>query len=50
MKAAYKLHTGLDHDALIPAFATATSGKTGDQTQAKLVNFPEGSVLVFDKG
>lgn len=50
MKAAYKLHVGLDHDGLIPAFAAVTLGKTGDQTQAKLMRFPKGSVLVFDKG
>ena len=50
MKAAYKLHVGLDHDGLIPAFAAVTVGKTGDQTQAKLIRFPKGSVLVFDKG
>ena len=49
-KAAYKLHVGLDHDGLIPAFAAITRGKTGDQTQAKLMHFPKGSVLVFDKG
>jgi len=50
MKAAYKLHVGLDHDGLIPAFAAVTAGKTGDQTQAKLMQFPKGSVLVFDRG
>lgn len=50
MKAAYKLHVGLDHDGLIPAFVAVTAGKTGDQTQAKLMDFPAGSVLVFDKG
>jgi putative transposase len=49
-KAAFKLHVGLDHDGLIPAFAAVTAGKTGDQTQAKLMRFPKGSVLVFDKG
>ena len=49
-KAAYKLHVGLDHDGLVPAFAAVTRGKTGDQTQAKLMRFPKGSVVVFDKG
>lgn len=49
-KAAFKLHVGLDHDGLIPAFAAVTRGKTGDQTQAKLMHFPKGSVIVFDKG
>ena len=50
MKGAYKLHIGLDHDGLIPAFAAVTLGKVGDQTQAKLMDFPKGSVVVFDKG
>lgn len=50
MKAAYKLHVGLDHDGLIPAFATVTPGKVHDQNQAKLMNFRPGSVLVFDRG
>ncbi|BBJ22294.1 hypothetical protein W01_02210 [Candidatus Nitrotoga sp. AM1P] len=50
MKAAYKLHIGLDHDGLIPAFAAVSMGKVGDQTQATLMNFQKGSVLVFDKG
>jgi len=50
MKAAFKLHVGLDHDGLIPAFATVTRGKIGDQTQAKMMRFPKGSILVFDRG
>ena len=50
MKGAYKLHIGLDHDGLIPAFAAVTLGQVSDQTQARLMGFPEGSVLVFDKG
>ncbi len=49
-KAAYKLHVGLDHDGLIPAFAAVTAGKVGDQMQAKLMSFPKDSVVVFDKG
>jgi transposase len=50
IKAAFKLHVGLDHDGLIPAFIAVTAGKTSDQTQAKLFKFPKGSVVVFDKG
>jgi putative transposase len=49
-KAAYKLHVGLDHDGLIPAFAAVTAGKVGDQMQAKLMMFPKDSVVVFDRG
>lgn len=50
MKSAYKLHIGLDHDGLIPAFANITMGKVGDTQQANLMNFPKGSVLIFDRG
>jgi hypothetical protein len=50
MKAALKLHVGLDHDGLIPTFLAVTTGKVSDQTQAKLFKFPRGSVVVFDKG
>jgi putative transposase len=50
MKAAFKLHIGLDHDGLIPAFIAVTAGKVSDQTQARSFTFPHGSVVVFDKG
>ncbi|NHO68580.1 IS4 family transposase, partial [Aestuariicella hydrocarbonica] len=50
MKAAYKLHIGLDHDGMIPAFATVTHGKESDMSQARLFQFPKGSVVVFDRG
>jgi putative transposase len=49
-KAAFKLHVGLDHDGLIPAFAALTSGKASEMEQARQWKFPKGSVLVFDKG
>ncbi len=49
-KVAFKLHVGLDHDGLIPAFADLTKAKVADMTQARLMRFPPGSVLVFDKG
>ena len=49
-KAAFKLHLGLDHDGLIPAFATVTVGKESEMSQARLFDFPKGSVVVFDKG
>lgn len=50
MKAAFKLHLGLDHDGLIPAVAAITSGKTAEIDQARLLSFPKGSILLFDKG
>ncbi len=49
-KSAFKLHLGLDHDGLIPAFASVTLGKVSDMAQARLLTLPKGSVLVFDKG
>lgn len=49
-KSAFKLHLGLDHDGLIPAFACVTHGKVSDMAQARLMAFPKGSVLVFDRG
>jgi len=50
MKAAFKLHLGLDHDGLIPAFASVTVGKESEMSQARTFDFPKGSVVVFDKG
>jgi putative transposase len=50
MKAAFKLHVGLDHAGLIPAFAAVTRGQVSDMSQAHHLDFPRGSVVVFDKG
>jgi len=49
-KAAFKVHVGLDHDGLIPAFVSITQGRISETSQARMWNYPEGSVLVFDKG
>ena len=49
-KAAFKVHIGLDHDGHIPAFAAITLGRESETSQARLWNYPKGSVLVFDKG
>jgi putative transposase len=49
-KAAFKVHVGLDHDGLIPAFASITRGRGSEMAQARRWNYPAGSVLVFDKG
>ena len=49
-KSAFKLHLGLDHDGLIPAFGCVTQGKVSDMAQARLMALPQGSVVVFDKG
>lgn len=49
-KSAFKLHIGLDHDGLIPAFACITHGKVSDNEYARQLALPRGSVLVFDRG
>lgn len=49
-KSAFKLHVGLDHDGLIPCFARVTEGRVSENEQARMLNVPQGSVLVFDKG
>ena len=49
-KAAFKLHVGLDHDGLIPAFAEVSEGLTAEMEVADTFGFPAGSVLVFDRG
>ena len=49
-KAAFKLHLGLDHDGLIPAFAEVSEGLASEMDVADTFAFPKGSVLVFDRG
>jgi putative transposase len=49
-KAAFKLHLGLDHDGLIPAFAQVSEGLGSEMEVADSFDFPKGSVLVFDRG
>lgn len=49
-KAAFKLHLGLDHDGLIPAFAEVSEGLVSEMDMADTFAFPKGSVLVFDRG
>lgn len=49
-KAAFKLHVGLDHDGLLPAFAEVTEGLESEMAVVDTFRFPPGSVLVFDRG
>lgn len=49
-KGAIKLHMLLDHDGYLPRFAVITEGKTHEVTIAKKLHFPQGTILVFDKG
>lgn len=49
-KGAMKLHVGLDHSGMIPAFATLTDSHASDLSVARTLNLPKGSVVVFDRG
>ena len=49
-KGAVKLHVGLDHDGLLPAFMTITDGRTHDITVARALDLPRDSLLVVDRG
>lgn len=48
-KGGVKIHTLLDHDGHIPAFATVTDAKTHESRIAKGLELPKGSIVVFDK-
>ena len=50
MKAAFKLHVGLDHDGHIPHFVRITEGRISENEAARELDLPKGSVVVFDKG
>jgi hypothetical protein len=49
-KGAVKLHMGLDHDGLIPAFAVVTDSRVMETTMARHLRLPKGSIAVFDRG
>lgn len=49
-KGAVKLHVGLDHDGLLPAFMTITDGKVHDITAARSLALPKHSIVVCDRG
>lgn len=49
-KGAVKLHVGLNHDGYLPEFITITDGKVADVTAGRCINFPKGSIIVYDRG
>ena len=49
-KGAVKLHVGLDHEGLLPAFVAITEGKTDDLSTARALRLPKGSIVVMDWG
>ena len=49
-KGAIKLHVGLNHEGYLPDFITVTDGKAHDITAARTMDWPQGSIVVVDKG
>ena len=49
-KGGIKIHTLLDHNGHIPAFATITDAKTHESRLTNALELPKGSIVVFDKG
>ena len=45
-----KLHVGLDHKGLLPAFVALTDGKTHDINAACAVSLLKDSIVVMDRG
>jgi len=50
VKAAVKLHVGLDHDGFLPAFVEITQSKFSDLEGSEEFHFPPHSIVVFDRG
>lgn len=48
-KGGIKLHTLLDHDGYIPAFASITDAKTSDLAYARTLTLPPGSIVAADR-
>lgn len=49
-KASIKLTVGLNHSNTIPEFVALGDGIENDMVQGRALQFPAGSILVFDKG
>ena len=49
-KGAVKLHLLLDHDGYLPVFAHITPGDVHEVKVAQTLDFPEGSIVVVDRG
>ncbi len=49
-KGAIKLHVGLNHKGYLPEFVTVTTGKTADITVGRTLEFPQGSMVIIDRG
>ena len=49
-KGAVKLHVGLNHRGYLPEFIAITEGNVADITMGRVLNFPNESIIVMDRG
>ena len=49
-KGAGKLHLVLDHDGYLPHYAVVTEERESDLSVGREMDFPPGSIVVFDRG
>jgi hypothetical protein len=49
-KGGIKLHVGLDHNGYLPQFVQVSEARKHEVTIARCLNFPKGSIVVFDRG
>ena len=49
-KGAGKLHLVLDHDGYLPHYAVVTEERESDLSVGREMDFPPGSIIVFDRG
>ena len=49
-KGGVKIHMLLDNQGLLPSYALITDAKTSDIRAARGIDFPAGSIVVFDRG
>lgn len=50
LRAAIKLHVGLNHDGYLPEFVTISDGRCADITAGRGLNFPKVSIIAMDRG
>lgn len=49
-KGGLKLHTVLDYDGCLPVYCHISEAKKHDSQVSRMIDFPQGSVLLFDRG
>jgi hypothetical protein len=49
-KSGIKLHVAMNHKGNLPEFVTVTDAKQHEVNEGRLVEFPKGSIVAFDRG